>query len=101
MKKYSFDVMRKYSPSFKFSIPLHIFIVLPILLHEIYIYSIYWTIIANAKSFENFHLHRITKMNHNYKLDNSDKYKIYECSLFTGSTSDCLALVRDTFVDLR
>ena len=44
--------MRKYFPSFKFSIWLHIFIVFPILLQEIYIYSFYWTIKANAKNFE-------------------------------------------------
>ena len=56
-KKYPFDVMLKYSPSFKFSISLHIFIVLPILLQEIYISSFYWTIIANAKNFEKFHFH--------------------------------------------
>ena len=31
-----------YSPSFKFSITLHLFIVLPILFQEIYIYSFYW-----------------------------------------------------------
>ena len=60
-KKYPFDVMRKYSPSFKFSISLHIFIVLPILLQEIYISSFYWTIIANAKNFEKFHFHGTAK----------------------------------------
>ena len=58
-KKYLFDVMRKYSPSFKFSISLHNFIVLPILLQEIYINSFNWTIIANAKNFEKSHLHGI------------------------------------------
>ena len=60
-KKYPFDVMRKYSPSFKFSISLHIFIVLPILLQEIYISSFYWTIIANAKHLEKFHFHGTAK----------------------------------------
>ena len=60
-KKYPFDVMRKYSPSFKFSISLYIFIVLPILLQEIYISSFYWTIIANAKNFEKFHHHGTAK----------------------------------------
>ena len=53
--------MRKYSPSFKFSISLHIFIVPPILLQEIYISSFYWTIIANAKNFEKFHFHGTAK----------------------------------------
>ena len=72
-KKYPFDVMRKYSPSFKFSISLHIFIVPPILLQEIHILSFYWTIIANAKNFEKIHLHGTAKKI-TYKSDNYDKY---------------------------
>ena len=55
--------LRMYSPSFKFSISLHIFIVPPILLQEIHILSFYWTIIANAKNFEKNSPSRNSKKN--------------------------------------
>ena len=60
-KKYPVDVMRKYSPSFKFSISLHIFKVLPILLQEIYIPFFYWTVIANARILKKNHFHGTAK----------------------------------------
>ena len=81
-KKYPFDVMRKYSPSFKFSISLHNFIVLPILLQEIYIYSFNWTIIANAKNFEKSHLHGIkTKQTISKAIKTNIKFTRVVCLL--------------------